>query len=216
MARSKNVIGLDIGTSSVKLVHLNETKKGIHLLDCAAEALPRDAIVDGQLMNATAVVETVRHLVEKRKLKTKDVAVSISGRSVIIKKISLPDMDRNALDDTIKWEAEQHIPFDINDVYLAYEILQRRPEQGQMDVLLVAAKQEVVGGIALGPRLVGVVWSVLMVLMAAELGETCLACAAWLVACMAWVVACSPWLMVMALRYWLGTVIVLARLRYME
>ena len=144
MARSKTVIGLDIGTSSVKLVHFTETKKGIHLLDCAAEALPRDAIVDGQLMNATAVVETVRHLVEKRKLKTKDVAVSISGRSVIIKKISLPDMDRNALDDTIKWEAEQHIPFDINDVYLAYEILQRRPEQGQMDVLLVAAKQEVV------------------------------------------------------------------------
>ena len=86
MARSKNVIGLDIGTSSVKLVHLNETKKGIHLLDCAAEALPRDAIVDGQLMNATAVVETVRHLVEKRKLKTKEVAVSISGRSVIIKR----------------------------------------------------------------------------------------------------------------------------------
>ena len=118
MARSKNVIGLDIGTSSVKLVHLNETKKGVHLLDCAAEALPRDAIVDGQLMNATAVVETVRHLVERRKLKTKEVAVSISGRSVIIKKISLPDMDRNALDDTIKWEAEQHIPFDLSLIHI--------------------------------------------------------------------------------------------------
>ena len=95
-------------------------------------------------MNATAVVETVRKLISKRKIKTSDVAVGISGRSVIIKKISLPDMDRGALDDTIKWEAEQHIPFDINDVYLDYEILQRRPEQGQMDVLLVAAKQDVV------------------------------------------------------------------------
>jgi type IV pilus assembly protein PilM len=83
-------------------------------------------------------------MVAAQKLKNRQCAISISGHSVIIKKISLPAMTPEELDESIKWEAEQYIPFDVNDVYIDYQILQTRPEQGQMDVLLVAAKKEMV------------------------------------------------------------------------
>jgi type IV pilus assembly protein PilM len=144
MAKKKNALGLDIGSSSIKLVQLRETKKGIHLVNLSVATLPPEAIVDGALMNTSVIVETIREMVAKLKLKTKEVALSISGHSVIIKKIGLPAMTQDELDESIKWEAEQYIPFDVNDVYLDYQVLQSRPEQGQMDVLLVAAKREMV------------------------------------------------------------------------
>ena len=144
MARRKNALGLDIGSSSIKLVQLRETKKGIHLVNLSVANLPPEAIVDGALMNSSVIVETIREMTEKLKLKAKEVALSISGHSVIIKKIGLPAMTQDELDESIKWEAEQYIPFDVNDVYLDYQVLQSRPEQGQMDVLLVAAKREMV------------------------------------------------------------------------
>jgi type IV pilus assembly protein PilM len=144
MARRKNALGLDIGSSSVKLVQLRESKKGVQLANFSMAPLPSEAIVDGALMNASAVVDTIQGMIAAQKLKFKDCAVAISGHSVIIKKISLPAMTQEELDESIKWEAEQYIPFDVNDVYLDYQILQSRPDQGQMDVLLVAAKKEVV------------------------------------------------------------------------
>ena len=144
MAKKRNALGLDIGSSSVKLVQLRETKKGIDLVNFSVAPLPSQAIVDGALMNATAVIEAIREMVASLKLKSKEVALSLSGHSVIIKKIGLPAMTPDELEESIKWEAEQYIPFDVNDVYLDYQILQSRPEQGQMDVLLVAAKKEMV------------------------------------------------------------------------
>lgn len=144
MARGRNAIGLDIGSSSVKLVQLKETKKGVQLLNFSMAPLPSEAIVDGALMNATAVVDTIQGMVSAQKLKTKEVAISLSGNSIIIKKIGLPAMTPEELDESIKWEAEQYIPYDVNEVHLDYQILQSRPEQGQMDVLLVAAKKDMV------------------------------------------------------------------------
>lgn len=144
MARGKNALGLDIGTSSIKLVQLKESKKGIQLASFSMAPLPSEAIVDGAVMNSGAVVDTIQAMVAAQKLKNRECALSISGHSVIIKKISLPAMTPEELDESIKWEAEQYIPFDVNDVYLDYQILQTRPEQGQMDVLLVAAKKEMV------------------------------------------------------------------------
>lgn len=144
MARGRNALGLDIGSSSIKLVQLKESKKGISLASFSMAPLPSEAIVDGALMNSTAVVDTIQGMISNQKLKNRTVAISISGHSVIIKKISLPAMTPEELDESIKWEAEQYIPFDVNDVYLDYQILQTRPEQGQMDVLLVAAKKEIV------------------------------------------------------------------------
>ena len=144
MARGKNALGLDIGSSSIKLCQLKETKKGIQLVNFSMAPLPTEAIVDGALMNAPAIVDAVQTMVGDLKIKQKEAAISISGHSVIIKKISLPTMSQEELDESINWEAEQYIPFDINDVYIDYQLLQNRPDQGQMDVMLVAAKREMV------------------------------------------------------------------------
>ena len=101
MARRKNALGLDIGSSSVKLVQFRESKKGIELANFSMAPLPSEAIVDGALMNSPAVVDTIQSMVSAQKLKSREVAVSVSGHSVIIKKISLPAMTPEELADLI-------------------------------------------------------------------------------------------------------------------
>ncbi|MFL5424735.1 MAG: type IV pilus assembly protein PilM [Myxococcales bacterium] len=147
MAKSKLAVGLDIGSSSVKLVQLRE-KKGGYALQCfATSKLPPETIVDGALMNSAAVVQAIQDLLAEGKVKTKEVAIGVRGHSVIIKKIALPRMSQEELDDSIQWEAEQYIPFDVKDVNIDVQIL-TPPEQdtgaGQMDVLLVAAKKDMI------------------------------------------------------------------------
>ena len=95
-------------------------------------------------MNATAVVDAIRELITSQRIKAKDASVSVSGHSVILRKINLPVMTREELDESIQWEAEQYIPFDINDVNIDVAILNEHNDQGQMDVLLVAAKKDMI------------------------------------------------------------------------
>jgi type IV pilus assembly protein PilM len=142
MSEGKNLVGVDIGTSSIKVCQLKETRKGPRLIKLGFTPLPRQTIVDGHVLNATAVVEALNRVFAEAKIKDRDVAVSISGQAVIIRKITVPMMTPAELDEQIQWEAEQHIPFDIKDVHVDYEVLRRRPEAGQMDLLLVAAKRE--------------------------------------------------------------------------
>jgi len=143
MARS--VLGLDIGSHSIKVMELKEGKGGSwKLLKFGLHKLPAEAIVDGAIMNSAAVVEGIRDLVARHKIKTRDVAASIAGHSVIIKKITLPAMTEDELTESIQWEAEQYIPFSINDVNIDTQVLNRNDESGQMDVLLVAAKKEII------------------------------------------------------------------------
>jgi type IV pilus assembly protein PilM len=145
MARGKPVVGLDIGSSSVKLCQLKRSKKGWALQAFGLVPLPQEAIVDGALMNAGAVTDAISELVRSHHVKVKDAAIAISGHSVIIKKINLPSMTPDELDEQIRWEAEQYIPFDINDVHLDVQILKAAPTpQAQMDVLLVAAKKDMI------------------------------------------------------------------------
>ena len=144
MARSKLSLGLDIGSSMVKVAQLKETKKGFSLQHFAMAPLPPDTVVDGALMNPSAIVDTIKGLVQGNRIKNKEVAISISGHSVIIKKVSLPQMTEEELQESIQWEAEQYIPFDINDVNIDVQVLNPHTEGGQMDVLLVAAKTEMV------------------------------------------------------------------------
>ncbi|MBH22875.1 MAG: pilus assembly protein PilM [Myxococcales bacterium] len=144
MAKGKNVLGLDIGSSSVKACLLKETKKGLTLQAFDTQQLPPEAIVDGALMDSGAVVDAIRQIVGRNKIKVKETALSVSGHSVIIKKIPLPTMSREELEQSIQWEAEQYIPFDISDVYLAVEVLNQSAQPGQMDVLLVAAKKDLI------------------------------------------------------------------------
>jgi type IV pilus assembly protein PilM len=145
MAKAKNVIGLDIGSSSVKLVQLKESKRGYQLLNFGTTQLPPEAIIDGALMNSTVIVSTIRDLIQNQRIRSKEVGIAISGHSVIIKKITGPAMTEEELEESIQWEAEQYIPFDINDVNIDVQVLTPEPsEQGQMDVLLVAAKKDMI------------------------------------------------------------------------
>lgn len=141
----KDVIGLDIGSSSIKMVELKEGKNGFRLQSLGMIPLPPEAIVDGALMDSVTVVEAVKEIVETSKVKTKNVVISVSGHSVIVKKITLPFMTQAELEESIQWEAERYIPFDINDVNLDFQILGYGPENpDQMDVILVAAKKDIV------------------------------------------------------------------------
>lgn len=144
-SKSKSLIGLDIGSSSIKAVQIIETKGGYKLEKCGIKHLASEIIVDGTIMDAGSVVEAIRGLITEEKIKVKDVALSLSGHSIIIKKIKLPVMTEDELEESIKWEAEQYIPFDINDVNIDFHILGtvESPEgQSQMEVLLVAAKKD--------------------------------------------------------------------------
>jgi type IV pilus assembly protein PilM len=142
--RSKSLVGLDIGSSAVKAIELKPAGKGYKVAAFGAEPVPPDSIVDGAIIDGTAVVDAIRRLFESRKIKTKEVAASLSGNAVIVKKISVPAMTEAELAESIYWEAEQYIPFDIQDVNLDYQILDRGDASGKgsMDVLLVAAKKE--------------------------------------------------------------------------
>jgi type IV pilus assembly protein PilM len=146
MAKGKLSVGLDIGSGSIKLCQLKAGKRGNYQLQAFGMVqLPPEAIVDGALMNAGVVADGIRELFASSGVRTKDVATSVSGHSVIIKKINLPQMTAEELEESIQWEAEQYIPFDINDVNIDVQILNTESTQaGQMDVLLVAAKKDMV------------------------------------------------------------------------
>jgi type IV pilus assembly protein PilM len=141
--RSKPVVGLDIGSSAVKAIELKKSGRGFKVTAIGVEPVPPDSIVDGAIIDAGAVTDAVRRLLGSARFKAKDVVASLSGSSVIVKKINLPVMSETDLADSIQWEAEQYIPFDIQDVNLDYQILTPAAErQGTMDVLLVAAKKD--------------------------------------------------------------------------
>lgn len=143
-ARSKGVVGLDIGSATVKLVELKDRKGGQFLLQrIGVEPLSPEAIVDGSIMDSSLVVDAIQKLTQQTGVKNPNFGTSVSGHSVIIKKIELPAMDAAELAESIQWEAEQHIPFDINDVRLDYVTLsENEPGRETMEVLLVAVKRE--------------------------------------------------------------------------
>ncbi len=142
---SKGLIGLDIGSSAVKAIELKPAGKGYRVSAIGVEPIPPDSIVDGAIIDGGAVADAVRRIFENKQFKARDVVASLSGNSVIVKKITLPSMTEQELGESIYWEAEQYIPFDIQDVNLDYEILTPSAAaqgQGTMDVLLVAAKKD--------------------------------------------------------------------------
>jgi type IV pilus assembly protein PilM len=140
----RDLIGLDIGSSSIKAVGLEWGKKNPKLKHFGVIPLPPEAIVDGAFMDSATIIESIRSLIEGLRIKTRNVAVSISGHSVIIKKINVPAMSEVQLEESIRWEAEQYIPFDIEDVHLDFQILDEPVGQDQMAVLLVAAKKDMI------------------------------------------------------------------------
>lgn len=148
MAEGKNLVGVDIGTSSIKVCQLKETRKGYTLVRAGYAELGQQTIVDGQVMDAGRVIEALQRIFHDSKIRQKDIALSVSGQSVIIRKITVPMMTPAELEEQIHWEAEQHIPFDIKDVQVDYQVLRRRPEASQMELLLVAAKRDQINDFA--------------------------------------------------------------------
>ena len=147
--RQRPLVGLDIGSSAVKAVELKPVGKSFRVVGYGAEPVPPDAIVDGAIIDGAAVADAIRRLFDSRGIKTRDVAASLSGTAVIVKKITVPPMSQAELDESIAWEAEQYVPFDIQDVNIDYQVISGAPDGktqpaagAGMDVLLVAAKKE--------------------------------------------------------------------------
>lgn len=155
--KKNHLVGLDIGSHSIKLVEIEDTKKGKILKNFGIIGLPQEAIVEGTIKELEIVSSAIKTLYRNLKVKNKNVVTSISGYSVIVKKISIPKKDETELEASIQEEAEQYIPFDINDVNLDYEVLtplaasekkgeeeSEKGDKGIMDVMLVAAKKDIV------------------------------------------------------------------------
>lgn len=143
--RSRSVVGLDIGSSAVKAIELKPVGKRYKVTAVGVEPVPPDSIVDGAIIDSSAVADSIRRLLAHKAFKAREVVASLSGSNVIVKKITLPVMSEQELADSIYWEAEQYIPFDIQDVNLDYEVIDPGTGangHGAMEVLLVAAKKD--------------------------------------------------------------------------
>src|SRR5918993_3690450 len=143
------LIGLDIGTSSIKGVQLTRAGQGYRVAAFATEPLPAGVLAEDGLIDRAGLAAAIRRLLERTGLRSAKVAAALPGKSAIVKRITLPAMTSAELDAAIGWEAEQHIPFPLSDVQLHYEALGTAGDGGRsMDVLLVAARRESVAALA--------------------------------------------------------------------
>jgi len=142
MFAPKTIVGLDIGSSSIKAVELKRAKGEIAVQHIGIEPLASDIVVDSMIVDSGTVSAAIAKLFSERKIGGKQVATSVSGHSVIVKKIPMQQMNDAELAEQIKVEAVQHIPFDISDVNIDYQVLTPDPNAAQMDVLLVAVKKD--------------------------------------------------------------------------
>src|SRR5258708_19887853 len=141
----KNLVGLDIGSSSVKAVELSKKGNTLHLLSLGFENLQTDNIVDGQIMELNNVSNVISNIFKEHQIRTNRVAAGVSGHSVIVKNIVLPQMSEEELQESFAWHAEEHIPFDISDVNLDYHVTDSTPDA--IHVLLAACKRDKVANL---------------------------------------------------------------------
>ena len=144
--RKKKVLGLDIGSSQTKIVELSAGKNKKLLNFGISKVLP-DAIVEGEIIDREAVLDSIRTLIETKGFSTKDVVLGIAGRDVIIKRITMDRMSEADTREQIKWEAEQYVPFDINEVTLDFDVVNPNFGENQQEVILVAAKNELINNL---------------------------------------------------------------------
>src|SRR3989304_6562912 len=143
--RASELIGLDIGSSSIKVVQLKEIEGNYTLTRFGMVSLAPEMIVGGNIMDSVRCVEILQNLIKDQSITSKDAVISLSGHSVIVKKVVLPQMTEDELAESIRWEAEQYIPFDINDVNMDFQILNRftgTEGNPQINVILVAVKKD--------------------------------------------------------------------------
>ena len=142
--QSKKLIGLDIGTANIKMAEVDFNRKGSTLVNFSIMPTPSRAINGGEIADPAAISDTIKMMIANLKTKRKAIATGLWGTSVITKRITIPIMDEKLVGGQIRWEAEQYIPFDINEVNIDFKILksfQSSPEN--LDILLVAARQDI-------------------------------------------------------------------------
>lgn len=142
--RSSSTVGLDIGSGLIKLVQVSHRSGEPVLTKVAFASVVSDAIVEGEVMDPALVGDAIKGLMATAGIKTKQVVTAVGGRDVIIKKIAMDRMKEAEAREVIRWEAEQHVPFDMDNVELDFQILDPDGEGLQMTVLLVAAKRELI------------------------------------------------------------------------
>ncbi len=152
-AGKKNLVGLDIGSSAVKAVELARKGPALQLLNLGFENLQTDTIVDGQIMELNNVSNVIAHIFSEHQIRTTRVAAGVSGHSVIVKNIVLPHMSDEELQESFSWHAEEHIPFDIGDVNLDYELTSRSSES--LHVLMAACKSDKINNVKQAIQLAG-------------------------------------------------------------
>lgn len=141
---SKSTVALDVGSGLIKLVEVDHSKGDPVLSRVAITPVITDAIIEGEIMDPGVVSDAIRGLLKTAGIKAKKVVVAVGGRNVIIKKIQVDRMKESDATEVVRWEAQQHVPFDIEAVELDFQILDPEGEGLQMDVLLVAAKRDLV------------------------------------------------------------------------
>ena len=151
--KKNQLVGVDIGSYAIKVVEIELNKKGRFLKNFGIIGLPRHSIREGDIVEQEAVAEALKKLFKNLKIRNQNVAVALSGYPVMAKRISLPNSKREEIEATIHNQAEQYIPFDINDVNLDFDILDKEEtlsegedenEEKSLDVMLVAAKKDVI------------------------------------------------------------------------
>jgi len=142
--RKRTTVGLDIGSGLIKLVVIQHGSGEPVLTKVAFTSVVDDAIVEGEVMDPGIVAEAIKGLMSSAGIKPKQVVTDVGGRDVIIKKITMDRMKAAEAREVIRWEAEQHVPFDMENVELDFQILDPDGDGLQMTVLLVAAKRELI------------------------------------------------------------------------
>lgn len=147
-SKKKLLVGLDIGSSSVKVCELQVSGKGsaqrFKLQKLGSAPVAHDAIVEGDIMDSNAVAEAIRQVLTEQKIKAKEVAISVSGQQVMVKKVAFPLMSPGELTESVRWEAESFFPAGQGlDAYaLDFAVLEERAGEGVMDVVLVACRKD--------------------------------------------------------------------------
>jgi type IV pilus assembly protein PilM len=151
--KKKSVAGLDVGSSAIKMVELDGKMNNLSLVSLGFENLPDDTIVDGQIMELNVVSDVIQNICTNHNITANQVVTGVSGHSVIIKNIVLPPMSKEELEESIDWHAEEHIPYDLADVSLDYQITSENAEA--TSVLIAACKRERIDNIKQAIQLAG-------------------------------------------------------------
>lgn len=145
--KSGNLVGLDIGSNSIKVVELSEGKTGYSIKSIGYKELPRDVISEGSIIDMAEIVNSLNEIFKERNISNNNVAIGLKGNAVIAKRVHIPGTDSSLLEEEFRYQAQQFIQMDIEDVNIDYHIVQTNEESSMTDVILAVARKDVISGI---------------------------------------------------------------------